>query len=86
MIVGESDPMRSWRSTIEGAQAIFRGIRPCDGLAASRAESKANLAAKLGTAAFREDIRPLVSADVTHDPAAAELVHDELISKLPGEP
>jgi hypothetical protein len=32
-------------------------------------------------------IPPFVSAAVTYDPAAAaELVHDELNSKLPGEP
>ena len=65
----------------------FQRYMDHDGLTVSRAEFEANLAAKLRTAAFREDVWPLVSADTTYDPtAAAELVRDELISKLPGRP
>lgn len=57
------------------------------GLTVSRAEFEANLAAKLATAAFREDVRPLVSADVAYDPEkAADLVLTELVSRLPGDP
>jgi len=65
----------------------FQHYMDHDGRTVSRAEFEANLAAKLRTAAFREDVWPLVSADTTYDPtAAAELVRDELISKLPGKP
>ena len=56
-------------------------------LTVSRAEFEANLAAKLNTATFREDVQSLISADITYDPEiAAELVHSELISELPGDP
>ena len=58
-----------------------------DGLKVSRAQYEANLAAKLRSNAFLEDIKPLISADASYDPvAAAELVGNELISRLPGEP
>ena len=53
----------------------------------SRAEFEANLAAKLRSDVFLEDIQLLIPADVVYDPvAAAELVRDELIAKLSGEP
>lgn len=79
--------LRAGDATSARIVECFQRYMEHDGLAVSRAEFEANLAAKLGTAAFREDVRPLVSADITYDPAAAaELVHDELISKLPGEP
>ncbi len=46
-----------------------------------------SVASKLGAAAFREDVQPLVSTDIDHDPATAlETVHRELISRLPGKP
>ncbi len=58
-----------------------------DGLTVSRAQYEANLAAKLRTTAFLEDIRPLISTDISYDPlAAAEFVGNELVSRLPGEP
>ena len=57
-----------------------------DGAAVSRAEFEANLAAKLGSAVFLEDLRPLIPPEVEYDPAkAAEVVKDELITRLPGE-
>jgi predicted nucleotidyltransferase component of viral defense system len=57
------------------------------GLTVSRAEFEANLAAKLKSVAFLEDIRPLISTDISYDPVtAAEFVHNELGSRLPGEP
>jgi hypothetical protein len=58
-----------------------------DGLTVSRAQYEANLAAKLRTTAFLEDIRPLISTDISYDPlAAAEFVGNKLVSRLPGEP
>ena len=58
-----------------------------DGATVSRAEFEANLAAKLRSDVFLEDIQLLIPADVVYDPvAAAELVRDELIAKLSGEP
>jgi len=58
-----------------------------DGLSVSRAQCEANLAAKLDSVAFREDVQLLVSSDAPYDPATAwEFVHAELISRLPGEP
>ncbi len=53
----------------------------------SRAQYEANLAMKLKSDAFLEDIRPLIPAGIPYDPLlAAEFVGRELISKLPGEP
>ena len=58
-----------------------------DGLTVSRAEFEATLAAKLESDAFLEDIRPLISTDVSYDPVTAtEFVRNELVSRLPGEP
>lgn len=58
-----------------------------DGTTVSRAEFEANMAAKLTSDVFLEDIRLLIPADVVYDPVtAAEIVQDELIAKLPGEP
>jgi len=58
-----------------------------DGLAVSRAEFEANLAEKLASAVFLEDIGPLVPPGMAYDPAKAALViKDKLIAKLPGEP
>ena len=65
----------------------FQPYMAHDGLTVSRAEFEANLTAKIRTATFREDIRPLVSADVAYDPAVAvQLVQRELLARLPGEP
>jgi predicted nucleotidyltransferase component of viral defense system len=58
-----------------------------DGTTVSRAEFEANLAAKLASDDFREDLRLLIPAEVEYDPSkAAQVVKDELIAKLPGEP
>lgn len=57
------------------------------GTQVSRAQFEANLSAKLGTPRFLADITPLLPAGVTYDAAAAgALVHERLISMLPGEP
>lgn len=79
--------LRSGNASNARVVECFQRYIEHNGLRVSRAEFEANLAAKLGTATFREDIQPLLSADVTYDAAAAsELVHSELIAKLPGEP
>jgi predicted nucleotidyltransferase component of viral defense system len=58
-----------------------------DGANVSRAEFEANLAEKLKSKVFLEDIQLLIPADVVYDPVtAAEKVQDELIAKLPGKP
>lgn len=57
------------------------------GAVVSRAEFEANLAAKLASAVFLEDLRVLVSPEVGYDPTrAAKVVKDELLARLPGEP
>ena len=65
----------------------FRHYMDHDGATVSRAEFEANLAAKLASAVFLEDLRLLIPPEVEYDPAkAAEVVKDELITRLPGEP
>ena len=65
----------------------FRRYMDHDGAVVSRAEFEANLAAKLASTAFLQDLRLLVSPEVGYDPArAAQVVKDELIAKLPGLP
>ena len=65
----------------------FRRYMVHDGAAVSRAEFEANLAAKLASAVFLEDLRLLIPPEVEYDPPkAAEVVKDELITRLPGEP
>jgi hypothetical protein len=50
-------------------------------------ENPANLAAKLVSAPFTEDLRLLVPPEIEYDPAqAAKLVAERLNAKLPGEP
>lgn len=58
-----------------------------DGVAVSRAEFEANLATKLASAVFLEDLRLLVPPEVEYDPTlAAQVVQAELVARLPGEP
>lgn len=65
----------------------FQRYMAHDGATVSRAEFEANLAAKLASVAFLGDLRLLVPPEVEYDPIkAAEMVKDELIAKLPGEP
>jgi predicted nucleotidyltransferase component of viral defense system len=65
----------------------FQRYMDHDGAAVSRAEFEANLAAKLASAVFLEDLRPLVPPEAEYDPVeAAEVVKDALIARLPGEP
>lgn len=79
--------LRTGRATSPRVVECFRRYLDHDGLTVTRAEFEANLAAKLETAAFRQDILPLLAADAAYEPdAAAELVRRELVSRLPGEP
>lgn len=53
----------------------------------SRAEFEANMVAKLASSDFRADVTPLLRDPAGYDfDAAASLVRDRLISRLPGEP
>ena len=79
--------LRAGGATSARIVECFQRYMAHDGQTVSRAEFEANLTAKIRTATFREDIRPLVSADVAYDPAAAvQLVQRELLARLPGEP
>ena len=56
------------------------------GHSVSRAQFEANLAGKLDMVAFGNDIAPLLAPGSVFDsPEAAKLVHQRLVSKLPGE-
>ncbi|MFA5844810.1 MAG: nucleotidyl transferase AbiEii/AbiGii toxin family protein [Coriobacteriia bacterium] len=53
----------------------------------SRAEFEANMVGKLASSDFRVDVIPLLRDPAGYDvDAAASLVHDQLIARLPGEP
>jgi len=79
--------LSSGQARAERIAECFQRYMSHDGTTVSRAEFEANLAAKLASGAFLEDVRLLVPADVAYDPlAAARLVRDELITRLPGEP
>lgn len=57
------------------------------GATVSRAQFEANFASKMQDSAFIEDIRPILSMDFAWDfQAAARLVAERLVAKLPGEP
>ena len=58
-----------------------------EGTTVSRAEFEANLSGKLAAEAFVDDIRLLIPTDVDYRPeVAAQLVMDELVARLPGNP
>lgn len=53
----------------------------------SRAEFEGNMVGKLASSDFRADVTPLLRDPAGYDvDAAASLVHDSLIARLPGEP
>ncbi len=65
----------------------FKHYLEKEGLQVSRAEFEENMTYKLQDSNFRDDIYPLLSPNLLYDQAKAyELVHDQIISKLPGEP
>jgi predicted nucleotidyltransferase component of viral defense system len=57
------------------------------GGAVSRAQFEANLAEKVDTVTFREDIVPLLTSDAVFNPIdSSALIHQRLITKLRGAP
>lgn len=82
-----------WRGLLTGEPVADR-IVECfqkyighDGSTVSRAEFEANLSSKLSRDDFLDDLRLLLPAEVEYDPLiAAQVVMDELIAKLSGEP
>lgn len=79
--------MQSGQTNSERVVECFQQYMEHDSATVSRAEFEANLAAKLGSNVFLEDIKPLIPADLDYDPTvAADMVREALVSKLPGEP
>jgi predicted nucleotidyltransferase component of viral defense system len=79
--------LRSGVTTNDRIVSCFSRYVDHDGLTVSRAQYEANLAAKLRSTSFLEDVRPLISTDIPYDPvAAADVVQRELVARLPGEP
>ena len=75
------------KASPERVVECFQRYMANDGATVSRAEFEANLAAKLSNTPFIEDLRLLVPAEAGYDAmTAAQIVKDELIAKLPGEP
>jgi predicted nucleotidyltransferase component of viral defense system len=77
------------RKLIEPTRVIdcFLKYMTHEGHSVSRAQFEQNLHDKQTDSAFMGDIVPLLSVSTKYDPVAAlRLVHNALISKLPGEP
>jgi len=67
--------------------ATFSRYMEEGGKAVSRAEFEANLYAKRDDPAFLRDIGPLLTPDIMFDPNTAfQIVHRQIISRLPGKP
>ena len=78
--------LRSGKADGSRIVECFQHYMNQDGTTVSRARFEANLAAKLQSDVFLDDIRPLIPAHVDYDPmVAAGVIQDELIAKLPGE-
>lgn len=79
--------LRSGKADGNRIVECFQRYMDYDGATVSRAQFEANLATKLHSDVFIEDVRLLIPADVEYDPmVAAGVIQDELIAKLPGEP
>ncbi len=75
--------------TLDTRQVVrcFQNYLQQDGLSVSRAEFEENMHHKLQNDLFREDILPLlVSGDSYDQLEAYKVVHQQIISKIPGEP
>ncbi len=71
----------------ERVVAGLRAYLEHGGLSVSRAAYEANMAQKLASADFRNDVMPLLRDDSGHDiDQAYRLVHERLIARIPGEP
>jgi len=61
----------------------FRAYTKAEGASVTRAAFEKNLAAKLGSRAFSDDLRPLLASGVDYDPAeAARVVSAQLLALL----
>ncbi|MEW6745468.1 MAG: nucleotidyl transferase AbiEii/AbiGii toxin family protein [Planctomycetota bacterium] len=79
--------LRSCKPSCDRIIECFQRYMVHDEISVSRAEFEASLSAKLASDTFLEDIRLLVPVGVEYEPVtAAQLVKDELIARLPGEP
>ncbi len=79
--------MQSEHANSKRVVECFQRYMEHDSATVSRAEFEANLAAKLESDVFLEDIDPLIPADMQYEPmVAAEVVQGGLIARLPGEP
>ncbi len=79
--------LKSGRVHSDRVVECFQNYIDHDGTTVSRAEFEANLAAKLKSDVFLEDIKPLIRTDIEYDPVVAvEMVQNDLIARLPGEP
>lgn len=71
----------------ERVVAGLRAYLKHGGLSVSRAQYEANMAQKLASADFRNDIMPLLRDESGYDiDEAYKLVHKRLIARIPGEP
>ena len=71
----------------DGVLECFQRYLASDGAVVSRAMFEENLAGKLTSAAFRDDVLPLLRDGDAYDVrTAGAVVHDRLVSRLPGEP
>jgi len=71
----------------EGIVECFRSYIRSDGGAVTRAMYEENLGGKLASAAFRDDVLPLLrDGDGYSVDEAGALVHDRLVCRLPGAP
>lgn len=69
----------------EGVVECFQRYLASDGAAVTRAMFEENLAEKLASSEFRSDVLPLLRDGDTYDvDAAIALVHEQLVSRLPG--
>jgi predicted nucleotidyltransferase component of viral defense system len=65
----------------------FSGYMKANGLNVTRAQFEANLSDKVQNPSFRADVAPLLRDPADYDiDAASAIVHDRLVSLLPGEP
>ena len=71
----------------DGIVECFRRYMRSEGTAVTRAMYEENLAGKLASAAFRDDVQPLLrDGDGYSVDDAGALVHDRLVGRLPGAP
>jgi len=78
--------IRSDEANEDRVVQCFLGYMANDALTVSRAEFEANLAKKLASDSFTQDMQLLIPASYAYSPSqAARVVQQQLISKLPGK-